>query len=99
MDATCGMSGEVRERRKEAGRELQKIYNKIGKKYGLWKREYSSIYENRDDLIEIWRFEGGKKKYICRVKRKSIEECYEIAVLDLKFFEERMRAAEAGSRA
>ena len=25
----------------------------------------------------------------CRVKRKDIEECYEIAVLDLKFYDER----------
>ena len=80
---------EIRVQMTKAEREFRELFRELGKKYGLSMHSRSSIYENRDDMIEIWREEGGKTEIISRVKRKDIEECYEIAVVDLKFYDER----------
>lgn len=99
MDGVHGEIGEVRGHPAGVEREFRELYGKLRKKYGLEKHEYSSVYESRDDLIEIWGFERGKRKCICSIRRRDIKECYAIAILDLEFYEEKMRAAEAGSRA
>lgn len=85
----CGLK-EIQVQMTEAEREFRKLYLESRKKYNMRMHLTASVYENRDDSIEIWRMEDGKRmETVSRVKRKDIEECYGIAVLDLKFYDER----------
>ncbi|MBD5550458.1 MAG: hypothetical protein HDQ96_04675 [Lachnospiraceae bacterium] len=89
-----GLEG-IRVQQTEAEREFWKLYKRLRKKYHLTMHLSASVYEKRDDSIEIWRDEDGKRaETVCRIKREDIEECYEIAVLDLKFYEKRMQERE-----
>lgn len=95
-----GLEG-IRMQQTEAERKFWELFRKLQKKYHLSMRSRSSVYGKRDDSIEIWRDdeEGKRIETVCRIKREDIEECYEIAVLDLKFYEKRMQEKEACAQA
>lgn len=79
----------------EAEREFRELYGRMRKEYGLWMHLNASVFEWKDDIIEIWGREGGKKKTVCRVKEKDIEDCYRKAVMDLKHYDWRKKSAKA----
>lgn len=80
----------------EEERRFRELYRRLRKEYGLWMHLYTSVYEEKDDIIEIWQMEDGKnKETICRVKEKNIEDCYKKAVIDLKHYERKMKAKKA----
>ena len=56
---------EIRVQMTKAEREFRELFRELGKKYGLSMHSRSSIYENRDDMIEIWREEGHMPQVIC----------------------------------
>lgn len=99
MEALHGVIEERGKDPDEAARKFRGLFERLRRKYDLEKHEYWSIYENRDDMVEIWIREGEKRKFISRVRRKDIRECYEIAILDLKFYDSKMCAAADGNRA
>lgn len=79
----------------EAEKEFRELYGRMRKEYGLWMHLQSSIYERKDDMIEIWRMEDGRnKETVCRVKEKDIEDCYRKAVIDLKHYDLKKRMAK-----
>lgn len=90
---------EIQVQMTEAEREFRKLYLESRKKYNMRMHLTASVYENRDDSIEIWRMEDGKRmETVSRVKRKDIEECYGIAVLDLELYDERKSREENRNR-
>lgn len=79
----------------EASREFDRLYKELSVKYNLGMHTSSSIYERKDDLIEIWRWENGKRvETVCRIKEKDIEDCYKKAIVDLRWYDKRRREAE-----
>lgn len=101
MEMTMGMDGlkEIRVQPTEAEREFRELFKRLRKKYHLRMHLHSSVYEKKDDLIEIWREEDGKiVETVCRVKEKDIEDCYSRAVIDLEHYEKRMQEKEARRR-
>lgn len=85
----------------EAEREFRALFRELRKKYNLGMHLQTSIYERKDDLIEIWRCdeEGKRVETVCRIKRKDIEDCYKIAIGDLRFYDKRRREKEACGQA
>lgn len=101
MEMTMGMDGlkEIRVQPTEAEREFRELFKRLRKKYHLGMHLSSSIYEKKDDIIEIWRKEDGRAaETVCRVKEKDIEDCYRKAVIDLEHYEKRMQEKEARGR-
>ena len=79
----------------EEEREFRKLYRELRKKYGLRMHLSASVYERNDDLIEIWRDRDGREaETVCRIREKDIEDCYRKAVIDLKHYDAKKRAAK-----
>ena len=75
--------------------EFHSIYDPLRKAHNLRMSSHSSIYESEDDWIEIWEYEGErKKKLVVREKEKNIEDCYKRAIEELKSYEQTFRARE-----
>lgn len=73
----------------EGEREFRELFWKLHKKYRLNMHLQESVYENKDDSIEIWREDGEKVEIVCRTKEKDIEDCYRRAVADLQHYDKR----------
>lgn len=87
---------EIRVQQTDAEREFRKLFGRLRKKYNLGMHLKASIYEKVDDLIEIWREEGGKAvETVCRIKEKDIEDCYRRAIIDLNYFDKRKSEEQA----
>lgn len=71
----------------EAEREFRELFRNLQKKYRLNMHLQASVYERKDDSIDIWRSEDGKK--ICSVREKDIEDCYKRAIADLQYYDKR----------
>lgn len=76
---------------KEIVRKFYEIYNPLRKKYNLRSHMHFSIYENEDNLIEIWEYDGETRGK-CIVREKETEdidciECYKRAINELKYYE------------
>ena len=78
------------EQRRELIHKFYQIYRALQKRHSLREHNHFDIYGN--NLIEIWEYEGERKRRcICKVREDTEIACYQRAIEMLKATAERKR--------
>lgn len=85
---------------KEIVRKFYEIYRPLQKKYNLRSHMHFSIYESKDDPIEIWEYNGETRgKCIVRAKETEDIDCYKRAIDELENYKQEREERERGRSA